>query len=303
MNAMPWVLTALAAASAVYRLVLVLARAVSSDALTAVLLRLIRAGDLSRARKLLSAIDTVPVGIAMDRVIVRAGELPPRSDQTIVRATLEKTFEETFAGAIKTIEASRFLSVLAIAFVAGAIATSFQLAMHSNAVLIAAGCVVVAVGYATQKARAIRIEGPRVFEKTLPALIERVCAPSSTYRTPSEDEETAPLPAVASGEQRPKKGVVFVDVLRAGAQTRHLELAEPVIKIGTHTAAHVSVEAEKGIGRMHAVIERTDDGAGRRCENHAHQAAARRRGGHRHDHAAHRARPPADVPRARAGRR
>ncbi|MEO7093631.1 MAG: FHA domain-containing protein, partial [Polyangiales bacterium] len=263
MSAMPWVLMALAVAAAIYRVILVMTKTVDHDVLSTVLQRLFLAGDLARSKKLLSAIPGVPVGIAMRAVVVRAEELPAPGNALVARDGLEKTFEATFADAAAPIGASRFLSVVAVLFAAGSLGISLQVGIPPLPLLIAGGLVVVAVGQAARVAHIIATRGPSLFQKCLPALLERVGAGNaSTYREQGDDaSKTVPLPAAGSGPLQPRPGVIFVDVVRAGVPTRQLELDQPVLKIGTHTTAHVPIEAEKGVGRMHAVIERTDEGA------------------------------------------
>jgi hypothetical protein len=252
-SVMPWVLIALSVAAALYRTFIVMSKSIDHDALQAVLLKLFRSGDLSRANKLLSAIPGVPIAVAMRAVLVQVAQLSPRTDALVVRGSLEKTFGEAFDEAKKIVTASGFLTPVAVLFAAGSLATSWQLGRPPLPLVVGAGLVLLLVAQSARVSARMARRGPLLFEKTLPDLLAHACKAAASYRDPS-GEVAKPV-----GPLQPKKDVVFIDVVRAGSPTRHLELETPVIKIGTLSTAHVPVEPEKGVGRMHAVIERGDD--------------------------------------------
>ena len=259
MTTIPWLLASFAVAAALFRAWQVLGREVNHDALQAVLLRLLKDGDLARAKKLLAVASDAPVAAAMRAVMAQGEGTRPGTDAMVVGAALERAFADAFEIGVARIRASAFLSALAVVAAIASVGAAMQVGPPPITILVAAAAVLLVVGWATYGAHRIAVSGPRLFAATLPVLIEQL---RGGTRVPSGESATIALaPSPSTSTRTPKKDVVFVDVARAGAETRHLELAQAVIKIGTHSAAHVAVEPEKGVGVMHAVIERTAEGA------------------------------------------
>jgi hypothetical protein len=255
-----WVLTGNAIVLTLARVVPLFGRLVDHTAFAAVMLRLIREGKLQRAKFLTGALPNVPIGVGMGAVLDVAMTLSPRTSEPDARTVLAAKFDASFAPIAAKVRQGILITVGAVANGGAAAVIGIVWQPVPWAMATAWVCIALALGWAEWKADALVKHGPRIFsERLLGPLIEKVCPPADTYRSAPSDPTTtaapAPPPRAPLGSDE-----LSVLVTRAGAAPREVILRETVIRVGTLKTAPLCLEGDPAVSRMHAVIERTDDG-------------------------------------------
>jgi hypothetical protein len=229
-----WSAAALAALFAGWRLWQLMSARVHLGMANAILVKLIKADNLDRAKKLC---DAAPRSVYF--IAVRAALGSPDDPRP--------TFEEAFARAMGPLQRWRWMDGTAL--VAGVVAVVIAAtAPHVSAVALlfgiaAAGCALLDVVLM----RRLRREPPAVFGSIVEALLARPAgeAPAAAPR---------PQPPASKGSVLVLTGTVD------GEEVGRVALDRDVVKVGKLSSAHLCLD-HPSVSRMHAVIETTAEGS------------------------------------------
>ncbi len=267
----PWALTAIALAAATAYALAIGTALVNLDMLFHVSVKVLRDRNLNRMRKLLVATGRSPVPMAL-RILVDENFAPTTNEapaavrievaaesETDAAERLTKSFDELLAAALRDVRRRHFAPIALFALLgaasSGYISASSAQTSVPTAMLIAWLSTGLALAYGEWKGHRVAVEGPLFFRRLRSELFARPltadAAEGGAYRSPLTELVAAPEPA--SDELR-------VVVQTPDTPPRSLVLAGNIFKIGTQESAHIRIEGDEGVSRIHAVIERTDEG-------------------------------------------
>lgn len=245
----PWMLFLVGAALGAPYVVRVFGAGINAPAFTAVVNKLLAAGNADRALKLcLAAGRVVPLAVATRAAIVACGRgitHDPAADYRSagdlsserVRAPVRAAYDEAFEALASPVRVARYLAVAGAGLLATALAITLDRGSSEPAPAIAAflGLLVFAwSGAQERRVLASRDAAFATMRDDLDALI----------RNPARVPSTASPTGVRVG----------FEVSEPGRAPRVVETGEDVIKIGSLDTAQVCLDAP-GVARMHAVIE------------------------------------------------
>jgi len=230
-----WSAALLAALFAAWRRWRLLSARVNTAIANDVLIKLLRAGNLDRARKLCAA---APRSVYLGAVSAAlAAPEDPRP-----------AFEDAFARAIAPHQASRWMDLVAMVAGLVAVVIAATAARIAPPVLIVGGAAAALAALNLRAMRRLRREA----EDGLPALIDALLARSRPVvpRPPSDDAAVEPEPG----------GVLYLVASEGGDEIGRVPLDREVIKIGRLASSHLCID-HPSVSRMHAVIETTPEGS------------------------------------------
>lgn len=248
------VLSGLGLALAAYRAWSVARLAVDDDAFVTSVVKLCRAGNVQRARKLATAFGAAALPDMVRAAFDRAASLAASDDEDAVRADLQSAFDARYRAHAATLATGRLVSLFALALLLGALALPLARGAAIPFEVVVAGLVgVAALAWSAWRAAAILARSNAGFARLLPVLVDAVRAgddrddedPTATARPPAESQ-APPGPG-----QRP---ILYLDVYRADDLVRSETLAASVIKVGSDAKSHLRLDGPR-VARMHAVIE------------------------------------------------
>jgi hypothetical protein len=245
---------------AVY-LVRVHGASINREAFELVIRRLLAVKNGSRAIKLCRAAPYSPLCGAMQAALLacRDGNRPAREQTDYRHGALDDSpeavltwlngvYDEGFASVARRFESARVFAIVAASlFVVVAAGASFVEGV-SRAFAIAAVFGLFLLAHAGSVERRIHRDRVALFAGVSDHLYQLARAPESFADEPN-------APPVPDGRER----LVFT-VTEPGEPMRTFECATEVVKIGRDPRSHLRLES-KNVSRMHAVIERTRDGA------------------------------------------
>lgn len=247
---LPWVLTSIGLVSALGFAWRAVTFSLDHATLGRVLRKCLETDDLERALRLVVSIGPPPIAVGLRAAFEVAKTAKASGETTDLEAKLVRAFSEAFVHALRL--RRRGLAVIAYGCAAGAMWTAH---LEGAAVPLAMGIAWAVTGlgvvWAEWKGRLVAANGPPLFAEMVP-LLRGDGRDAHAYRS-AEGGELPPEPEVAADELR-------VVVQSPGAAPRSLVLAGSIFKIGTLSTAHIRLEGDPSVARLHAVVERTDEG-------------------------------------------
>ncbi len=232
-----WSAALLAALFATWRLTRLLRTRVNIAIANAVLIKLVRAGNLDRAKKLCHAAPR-SVYLLSARAALDAPDDP------------RPAFEDAFARSVAPYEASRWMDVAAL--LAGLVAV----VIAATAARVAMPALV--IGAAAAAIAALDLRAMRRLHREAAAgsaeLIDAILGRTRPVVPPPPAADEAP------GEPEPAGGDVLVLVASDRGEEIRVPLDREVVKIGKLPSSHLALD-HPSVSRMHAVIETTPEGS------------------------------------------
>ena len=225
------------------------------EALTEQIVKLVKANNLSRARKLARATGPTAYGAMLRAVLADAADFAgSSSDPKVAAGALEATFDRAHREQMARLSKGSWRAwgggIFAAAG-AGLALTASPVEIAPLAVAVAAlmGCIWSSITF--QRIDRGSREG---MARLSPVLAEHVAGQEAA--SPKSDTSQPVDPEARDESDRPG---LFFRIHEPDKEPRTLALAQPIIKIGKLSSSHMRLDDQEA-SRMHAVIEVSDEG-------------------------------------------
>ena len=232
-----WSAALLAALFATWRLTRIFPARVNVAMANAMVIKLVRAGDLDRAKKLCSAAPR-SVYLASARAALDAPDDP------------RPAFEDAFGRAIAPYDAARWMDVAALLAGLLAVVIAATTARVSVPPLVVGAAAAAVAAFDLRAMRRLRRDAPPACAELVDAILSR--ARPTVPPPPPADE--------VSADPEPPGGEVLVLVATDRGEEIRVPLDREVVKIGKLASSHLPLD-HPSVSRMHAVIETTPEGS------------------------------------------